>query len=94
MTINIRFGRRRGDFALMIDFHKVRETAEADTEWVEGTPLEEITPGIKRGKRAIVLIHRDWFPRLYFLNIREKWTADQYFELAEKLMKRKGIKEP
>lgn len=78
----------------MIDFHKVREIAEADTEFVVGVPLEEITPGIKRGKRAIVLIHRDWFPHLYFLNIRDKWTAEKYFELAEKLMKKKGISEP
>lgn len=38
---------------------------------------------------GVVLISREWWPRMYFMNEREDWTEEQYFVAAAELISRR-----
>lgn len=86
-------GRRRDDFGLVVNFHKHRAMVRANTKWIDGKPLEEIAPDANQRGPGMVLIHKDW-KNIYFLNEREKWEEEDYFQLACKIMKERGILKP
>lgn len=89
----IRIGQRKNDYAFMVDFHLHRAIVRANTTFIHGYELEEIAPGFSGFKPAMVLVHRDWH-ELYFVNERQDWTEDFYFEFAEKRFKELGIAVP
>ena len=72
---------------------RIREAVHAETFWIDGVSLEEIPPGREGSSPGMVLVHQDW-NRLYFLKEREGWVESQYFDLAEKLIKERGIVRP
>ncbi len=86
-------GRSKRDIGLLIDFRKARAIVRANTAWIEGTPLEKIDPGQSGYRPGMVLISREW-RNIYFLNEREGWTDEQYFDLAQKLMVELSVERP
>lgn len=74
-----------------MDFHRKRGMVKVETKWVDGIPLEDINPGQNDSYRAIALVNERWGSRVYFVNERASWKEDDYFELAERLLWKKGI---
>jgi len=91
MTNDIRH--KEGTLALAINFHKKRGVVRANTAWIEGLYLENVPVGLNGYGPGMVLIHREW-SNLYFLIERHDWGEVEYFKLADKLFKKKGIAKP
>jgi len=90
----ISIGKRKNDFGLAIDFHNKRAIVRANTSWIAGgIPLEEIPVGANSYAPAMVLISRYW-RSIYFVEEKIGWNEEEYFQHAEKLMKKRGITKP
>jgi hypothetical protein len=80
-----------------MDFHNDRGIVKANTERVRGAPigipLENLIPTASGLFPAMVLVKTVW-RKQYFVLPREGWTPDDYFNHAERLMKKHGITEP
>ena len=70
------------------------------TAYVAGVYLEEIEPGVSGEYVGMILLKTGW-KRLYFVAERLAWKNedgtfhfDNYFELAKRLMWKKGITVP
>lgn len=74
-------------------FHDEEAVAVKDVSKIDGIPLEDIIEQPSGTQLAAVLVRKDWY-HLYFLNIRYEWQPNQYFELAEKLIREQKIKNP
>ena len=90
----IRLGRRSTDPIVMMDWHKKRGMAKADARYAHGIRLEEINVATGGAEKAIALVSEKWGSVVYFVNVRSTWKEDDYFELAERLMWKKGIVQP
>lgn len=54
-----------------------------------GVALEVISREPDKDARAMVLVNEDWGNKLYFVNLREGWSEQDYFDHAEKLINRR-----
>ncbi len=91
--VKIKIGRRKIDPLLSVDFHGKRMCIEFNTGWVVGVYLEDIDPGPKGYFRGMIVMKSGW-DKQYFLQKRTTWKEEEYFELAERLLWEKGIKQP
>lgn len=79
----IALGRRKTDFGLMIDFPGKRAIVRANAAYIDEPRLEEIAEARPGYASCMVLINAKW-NRLYLLNERAGWEADDYFKFAER----------
>lgn len=74
-----------------MDFHRKRGMVPVQTKWADGVALEEINPGADESYRGMALVNERWGNQIYFVNERRSWKEDDYFQLAERLLWKKGI---
>lgn len=93
--LTFRIGRRKSDPLVIVDLHKKRAHFDFNAAWLEGIYLEDIDPGPFNRYPCKCLIQKEW-DNCYFVRKREseEWTEDAYFELATRLMWKKGITKP
>ena len=78
----------------MLDWHKQRAMIKTDSSTIEGAVHLEKLPDGNGGKApAMLLTKREWGD-LYLVNFRSGWDEDDYFELAESIMRKVGITNP
>lgn len=79
---------------LMVDFTEKRAMVRANTARIEGgIALEPIKEDIHGFAPGMVLMKNGW-RNYYFLPERVGWIDADYFEHAERLMMRQGIRQP
>jgi len=83
--------RKRDKPVWMIDFHLERGMVRVNTALVDDCfPLESLASELKGFMPGMVLIRRKW-SRFYALKIRDGWGENEYFELADRLIKERGL---
>ena len=102
--IYLKFGRRKTDTKIGIDWHRKRAAIVSNLAYIDDNViyLEPIStvPQIRnygesqKGefKFGVVLIDRNWGNQYYALTCRESWDEDRYFELANQLIKNRNEK--
>ena len=89
----IRLCSKDGETSTVIDFHKKQAMMRVNTSWIEGVKLEILPEGENGFYPGIMLIRREW-KNMYFVKERKGWDEEIYFELAERLFDKNGIKNP
>jgi len=83
-----------GDPGLVIDWHKQRAMIKTDSAIIEGAVHLETLPDGKNGRAPAMLLTKRGWGDIYLVNFRSGWDEDDYFDLAESIMKKVGIKNP
>lgn len=93
--VTLRLGRRQHDSILAVNFEKNQIFVKHGTIGIDGgIALETIDPGPKGDFPGVILLQTGW-RRMYFLNDRGKeWKYDHYFDLAKRLIWKRGITIP
>jgi len=99
--VQIELGRRkRRDSVLGINYFQQEVILRHRTAYVVGVYLEDVDSGANNEYVGMILMKTGW-KRLYFLSERPAWKEsngvyqfDNYFELAKRLMWKKGITVP
>lgn len=92
MDLEINFGRRRDDGKLIVNFAERREILWANTRYIKGFYLDELPDDVDGTLTyAMILINDRWNGKLYFLQKRNDWTKNDYFNFADKRFKQLGI---
>ncbi len=93
-----KLGRRKIDAFFMITWEKKRLVLIADVDWVPGAvclePREFMQRDLSAPRRLGVVLFCTGWNNKYIVGQRGGFTDDDYFELAERLFKEKGIKVP
>ena len=82
---------QRPEIYVTMNFHQERGIIKCDLKYVEAMELEEIDSTPSGQRMGIVLINRNW-PQIYAVNEREAFSEEQYFELAERLIRERPKK--
>lgn len=77
-----KFGRRQSDGLLILPDGCERAIVRTDVRFVDGYALEPIEAGRGGKIMGLVLLHKAWHPKLYFMNARLNWNEEDYFVFA------------
>lgn len=75
----------------LLNFHRKRKVHPVNCCEVSGDYLEDVPEEEKGYRPGVALVSQEWQPEVYLMKARPLWGDAEYFEEAERIIKRRYI---